>query len=124
RGWKALRQNLYLRTLLIQPWNQEIIELVRIDAENGFFFRDQAFVYHRQRNPHSSQSSSLPIARLQHVELAVLDGELEILHVFVVFLQASGDVAQLVVDLRHDLLELKDVYRGTHAGYYVFALCI
>ena len=38
----------------------------------------------------------LPAARLQHVELLVLDRELEVLDVFVVLFEVGGDLAKLV----------------------------
>ena len=37
----------------------------------------------------------LPFARLQHVELAFLDREFEVLHVAIMALQRVGDIDQL-----------------------------
>ena len=74
------------------------------------------------RDAHRGQSGALAVARLQHVELAVLDGELEILHVFVVLFQPRGDVAELVVNIGHDLFQFEDRNRRTHARNHVFAL--
>ena len=70
----------------------------------------------------AAASGALAVAGLQHVELAVLDGELEVLHVAIVLFQARGDLAQLVVDVGHDFLEFEDVDRSANAGDHVFAL--
>ena len=59
---------------------------------------------------------------MQHVKLAVLDGELEILHVAVVLLQPRGDFAQLVIDVGHDLFEFEDWNRCAHARNNILAL--
>ncbi len=58
------------------------------------------FFDHLDGNADGGTAGALAVAGLQHVELAILDGEFEVLHVAVVLLQAGGDLAQLVVDLR------------------------
>ena len=90
---QARGQHFDLTALLIQARNQEVVELVRIDAEDGLFLGDQAFLDHLNRNSHRGQAGALAVARLQHVELAVLHGELEVLDVAIVLLQPRGDVA-------------------------------
>jgi hypothetical protein len=72
----------------------------------------------------TATASALAVARLQHVKLAVLNRELEILHVAVMLFQARGDLAQLPLHIRHDVFELRNVNWSTNAGDYVFALCI
>ena len=47
---------------------------------------------------------ALARARLQEVELTFLHGELDVLHVLVVALEASRDLENLVVDRRHPLV--------------------
>ena len=84
--------------------------------------RDQAFFHHLDGHAHRGASGALAVARLQHVELAFLNGELEILHVAVVFFQAGGDFAQLVVDIGHDLLQFENRHRRANAGNHIFAL--
>ena len=108
--------------LLVEAGDEEVVKLVRLDAEDGFFLRDQAFFHHLDGDADRGAAGALAVARLQHVQAAVLDGELEVLHVAIMLFQARGDLAQLVVDLGHDLLELGDVYRGANAGDHVFAL--
>ncbi len=80
------------------------------------------FFDHLDGDANRGASGALAVARLQHVQAAVLDGELEVLHVAVVLFQPRGDFAQLVVDLGLDLLQFGDVYRGADAGDDVFAL--
>ena len=68
------------------------------------------------------QAGALAVAGLQHVELAILDGELEVLHVAVVLFHLAGDGAQLLVDSGHGALEFADGQRRADAGDHVFAL--
>ena len=68
------------------------------------------------------QAGALAVAGLQHVELAILDGELEVLHVAIVLFHLPGDGAQLLVDLGHGALEFADGQRRADAGDHVFAL--
>src|SRR4051812_33097463 len=124
RSRKSLCQDLYLRALLIQPGYEEVIQLVRIDAEDGFFLGDQTFFHHVNRYPDRRQSRTLAVAGLQHVELAILDRELKILHVLVMLFQSRRDVPKLVVNFRHDFFELEDVNRGANAGHDIFTLRI
>jgi len=56
--------------------------------------------------------------------VAVLDGELHILHIAEVVLQAGCDLNELIVHLRHLILQVADGRRSAHAGHNVLALCI
>ena len=56
--------------------------------------------------------------------MLVLDRELHILHVSVMIFQSLGDGNELIVNLRHHVLELIDLVRSTDAGDNVFALCV
>ena len=46
RSGKPVGQHFDLDALLIQTRNQEVVQLVRLDAEDRFFLRDQAFFHH------------------------------------------------------------------------------
>ena len=81
------RQHFDFRALLVETRNQEVIQLVRLHAHEAFFLRDQAFIHHIDGDAHCRQSRTLSVAGLQHVELAFLDGEFEVLHVAVVLLE-------------------------------------
>ena len=62
---------------LLQRWRvehrvQQLIELLRSDAQHGFLLVDQAFVHHVDRDANRGRTGALAVAGLQHVELAVL----------------------------------------------------
>ena len=48
----------------------------------------------------------LPVRHWSMIELLVLDGELEVLHVLVVLLELQADLAELLVGLGQQLAEL------------------
>ena len=118
------REDFHFRALLIEAWDQEIIELIWFHAKNRFLLTDQLLLHHLNSHSHGSASSALAVARLQHVELPFLDGELKILHIAIVFLQPCSDFAKLVVNLRHDFLQFEDWDRSAHAGNHVLALSV
>ena len=60
--------------------------------------------------------------RLEHVELAALDRELEVLDVAVVLLELLADAQELVVDRGHVGLHLADLRRRPDAGHDILAL--
>ena len=91
RGRKAGGEHFDLLALLDETRNQEVVELVGLDAEDGFFLGDEAFAHHVDGDANGGEAGALAIAGLQHVELAILDGELEVLHVAVVLFQLPGD---------------------------------
>ena len=122
RCGQALGEDFDLASLLVETGDEEVVELVGLDAEDGFFLGDESFFDHVDGDLDGGQTGALAVAGLQHVELGVLNGELEVLHVAVVLFHARGDVAQLVVDLGHHLFELGDVDGGAHAADHVFAL--
>ena len=103
---------------------QQLIELVGRHALDSFFLGDQPFPDHIHGNAHSGRTGSLAVARLEHVELAFLDGELKILHVAIVLLEARGDLNQLFVCFRQNLFELGDRQRRANSRNHVFALRI
>src|SRR5208283_424663 len=116
------REHFNVLALFIEAGHQEVVELVGLNPEDGLFLRDQSLFDHVDGNTDGGPARALAVARLQHVESPILDGELEVLHVAVVLLQSRGNFAQLVVDLGLDLLQFRDVYRGANARDHVFAL--
>ena len=66
---------------------------------------NQTFFGHVNGDLHMSGGGSFAGSRLEHKQGAVLDGELHVLHVLVVFLELDADAVQLAEDLRHALLE-------------------
>ncbi len=117
-------EHFHFCALFVEARNQEIVELIRFHPEDCIFLSDQSFFDHLNRDPHRGPTGTLAVACLQHVELAILDGELEILHVFVVLLEARRDVAQLVVYIGHDLVKFGNVNWSTNAGNHILTLRI
>src|SRR5690606_38225843 len=76
-------------------------------------------------NADRSKAGSLRITGLQHPDLTLLDGELDILHFLEVPLERLGDLFELLVPLGHVFAEsLFNSQRRADAGDDVFALGI
>ena len=75
---------------------QQLVKRLRIDASHCLLARDQAFIRKLDRDPQRRLGGALARARLQHPQLALLDGELEVLHVAVVLLEHAVDADQLL----------------------------
>ena len=101
---------------------QQRTDLLGLDSPHRRFAVDLAFVDHVHRDTHGSGRAALAGARLEHVETAVLDGELEVLHLGVVGLQRMGVGLEFVVDLRQRLAQRADLFRRAYTGHHVFAL--
>ena len=83
---------------------------------------EQPLVVHLHGDPHRRQAGALAIAGLQHVELLVLDRELEVLHVAEVAFELRPHIFKLVVYGRHVLGQLVDGLGRADASDDVFAL--
>ncbi len=80
---------------------QELVDVGRLDPGERLFLGDDALVDHVGRDLDGGRGGPLGGARLEHVELAALDGELEVLDVAVVPLELLADPLELGVDRRH-----------------------
>ncbi len=85
-----LRENLDLRRR-VDARVEKLVELLRLHPHESLVLRDQALGHHVDGDLDRGLRRALPAARLQHVELPLLDGELEVLHVAVVALEPVGD---------------------------------
>ena len=103
---------------------QERIELLGLDAQHGLALGDHALVDEVARDLQRRLRGALAVAGLEHVELTVLDGELHVLHILKIVLEPVGDGDELVVHLRHLILQVADRARRAHAGDDVLALCV
>src|SRR5258707_1132942 len=81
----------------------KLIEAGRVHAEDAGLLVDQLLLDHLNGDPHGRLRRALAVAGLQHVQLALLDRELEILHVLVPRLEQLLDVQQLLPRLRAPL---------------------
>ena len=101
---------------------QQLVELRRVDARDRLLARDQPLRRHVDRRLQRGRGGALRRARLQEVERAVLDRELDVLHVAVVLLEPRHRLEQLVERLRQPLAHLLDRLRRADAGDDVLAL--
>src|SRR5438034_333533 len=113
-----------LRVLRVQHGEKELSELARRHAEQRGVLIDDALAHEVHGHAHRGGGRALAGACLQEVEPALLDGELDVLHVLVVALEAIGDVEQLVVDRGHPALEVVDTLGRADAGHDVLALSV
>ena len=103
---------------------QQLVELLGVDALDRLLLGDDALINHVARHADGGLRGALAVARLQQVELALLDRELDVLHVAVVRLQARHGGEQLGVGLGQLALELGQRPRRTDAGDDVLTLGI
>ena len=108
--------------LAIEDRGEQLVELVGRVAQDGGFPVDELFLDHVHGELEGGEGGALAVAGLEHEDLAVLDGELEVLHVLEVLLERRADVVQFRVGGGHFLRELGDRFGGAHAGDDVFAL--
>ncbi len=113
---------------------EELVELLGLDAHDGGLFVDEPLVQHVDRHVQGGGAGALADAALQHPELALLDGELDVEHVGEVFLERGADGVELLVGLGHGVLHAHEVLvllvlgvvvdraRGADAGHDVLAL--
>ena len=98
------------------------VEVARVDHQNRLLLVDHTLVHEVAGDLESGGSGALTVAALEHIEFAVLDGELHILHIAVVILERLADVDELLVGVGELLFHLGDGHRGTNAGDDVLAL--
>ena len=105
RGVEALDEQVgALQRALVELVAQELVDVGRLDPAEGLLLRDDPLLDHVEGDLHGRRRGPLRDARLEHVELAALDRELEVLDVAVVLLELLADLHELVVRLGHLLL--------------------
>ena len=103
---------------------QELVELSGIDAAHGLLAGDQTLLDHLDGNAQGGGGGALAHAGLEHPELALLDGELDIAHIAIVILERQEDVLELLacgLEARGGL-EIGDGLGVADAGDDVLAL--
>ncbi len=102
---------------------EHLLDLVRVDLADRLALRDEPLVHEVDRNLERGARGALAVAGLEHVELVLLDRELEILHVAVVLLEDVADFQKFLVGLRHVLRQaLLDLLARADAGDDVLTL--
>src|SRR5665647_2110090 len=128
-GGQALGQDPALRdgdapALGREDGPQQLIQLLRLDAHERLLRRDHARLAHVDGDADSGQAGALAVARLQHEEAALLDDELEVLHVAQLALKGLAHLEKLLEGGREDLGEFAHGARRAYAGDHVLALCV
>ena len=103
---------------------QQGVQVTRIDHLDSLLLVDHSLVNQVTCDLKSSLGSSLAVTGLKHVQLAVLDSELHILHVSVMVFQLVADRNELIVNFRHNLFQLCDLLRSADTCNHVLALCV
>ena len=103
---------------------QQGIQLLGLNAQYSGALIDNALINEVAGDLQSSLCGTLAVTGLQHIQVAVLNGELHILHIAEVVLQTGSDLNELVVDLRHLLVQVADGRRSADTSNDVLALCI
>ncbi len=93
-------------------------------AQDGGFPVNEALFDHVHGELEGGHGSAFAVACLEHEELAVLDGELEVLNVLEVFFEDAAHFFQFGIRFWKVFFELGDWFGCANAGYHVFALSV
>ena len=113
------RQHLDCR-LRVHRRMKELVQLVRLDSENGFPPVHPPFVDHFHRAPHRCLGRPLGAPALKQVEPAPFHGEFDVLDVVKMPFQCLGGAEQLLVCRRQPAGHVVDGLRITDARDDVF----
>ena len=103
---------------------QQHVQRLGVNLHQRFFFAYHAFVYQVTGNLDGGGGGTLAVTGLQHVKLAVFNGELHVLHVMIMIFKGLADFHELLERFGELLLHLAYGHGGAHAGNDVFALSI
>ena len=100
------------------------IEVSGVDHKNSFLLGLVTFVNEVASDLQSSLSGSLTVTALEHEELAVLNGELHVLHIVIVVLEDIANLDEISISFGELLCHLSNRHRSTNACNNVLALCV
>ena len=105
---------------------QKLIKLLRGNTSNGLLFGDAAFLVHLNGNLQSRKRRTLTNTGLEHPELTVFNGKLNIHHVCIVILKNLKHVEKLFSCLLKcgDLNQIGNRLSVANTGNNIFTLCI
>ncbi|HRD86244.1 MAG TPA: hypothetical protein PLF63_13855, partial [Rubrivivax sp.] len=103
---------------------KEVVDMLGPDPLHRFLAADQLLSRQLDRDAHRGHGAALGVSRLQHPQLAALDGELDVLGLAVVLLQLLADLFELLVQLGHRVAHGHDRQRDARAGDHVLTLGI
>ena len=113
-----------LQRLGVELRVQERIQVTGINHQDSLFLGAHTLVHQVAGDLQRRLGGTLAVTGLQHIQLAVLDGELHILHIAVVVLQDLAHLGELCERLGEQLRHLLDLERRADAGDDVLALCV
>ena len=90
--------------LLVEDGVQQLVELLGLAAHDGGLLINLTLVEQVDGNLHHSGTRALSVTGLQEPQLALLNGELHVLHVVIMVLQVLLNLVQLSINLGHSLL--------------------
>ena len=123
RRVQALGDNV-VGSVLVELRVQQLVELLGIHAHDGLLLRDEALLLHLDGDVQRGGGGALAHAGLQHPQLALLDGELDVAHIAEVVLEGDEHLFELATGLFQavDVLEVGDRRGVADAGHDVLAL--
>ncbi len=109
-GGQALGQDLLLLLdCRVDDRMEKLVQLGGRHAGDRLLLLDELLFDHIDGHAHRGRTVALAHATLQHEQPALLDRELDVLHVVVVLLQLPLDAVELPINLRHPLLQGQQV---------------
>ena len=121
RGVEPLRGR-FVVGLRVDHRVEELVELARVDARDGLLLGDQAVSDHLHDDAQRGDGRALAGPRLEEVQGALLDRELDVLHLPVVLLEPRHRVGELAEGLREARLHALDGLGRPDPGDDVLAL--
>ncbi len=101
---------------------EQVVDLLRLHPLERLLLGDDPLGEHVHGDLHRSGGGALGAPRLEHVQLAPLDGELHVLNVAVVSLQLGRNLRKLPVNLGQRLAQGLDRLGGANSRHHVLAL--
>ena len=111
RGRKPMRDHRLLG-IGVQRRVKKLVERDRIDPQKRLVARDQPFLGHFHGHAKRCRAGPLAVAGLQHIELVLLNGELDVLHVAVMGLELRAHRVELGEHLGHRLFHRRLALAG------------
>ena len=108
----------------IEDRGKQLVQLIRRIAHHGRLPVDELLLEHVHGELEGGGRSPFAVTRLQHEQLAVLDGELDVLNVLKMLFERGADLEQFRVAFWHQLFQLEDGLWCAHARDHVFSLGI
>jgi hypothetical protein len=124
-GRQSRRDRFCLRDLhRVEYRRKQLFELVRRVAHHRGLPVDQLLFVHVDRELQRRHRGPLPVAGLQHVDDAILDGEFKVLYILEVLFERLANPFELLIRLRQMVLQFRDGFGGPDACDHILTLRI